>query len=201
MIKTLQKEFNYFTSLLPVEFQEEFKKNAYICGGAIYCLHNNKEPVDYDFFCRDVDFTDRIKEYFKSYTTPFKNLLQGKHDNMVLLITKYAISLGKYQIVTKYVGEPELVVSQFDFKHNCYWYDPKYENINQLYGWGYLNSNKLIFNDDRVRDISGTIMRIPKFVSRGMTITKKEIAKMLSKLEDNGFDESEHEILHDYTSY
>jgi hypothetical protein len=65
----------------------------------------------------------------------------------------------------------------------------------------YLHTDKLHFNTGRSRDICGTIMRIPKMMQKGFKVHKSEIAKMLDKLDDNGFDEREREIITDLTTY
>jgi hypothetical protein len=49
--------------------------------------------------------------------------------------------------------------------------------------------------EGRARDIVGTIVRIPKFIERGMTVSNKEVSKMLLRLSDVGFSEREIEIL------
>jgi hypothetical protein len=49
--------------------------------------------------------------------------------------------------------------------------------------YSYLTTKKLVFNDLRPRDISGVLLRIPKFIKRGFTITKTEHAKILAKLD------------------
>ena len=200
VIEILKKEFINLHDLLPSEFQDDFNKYAFISGGCIYSLHNDKEPKDFDFFVIDKEYSNKLLSYFKNQDIkPFKNLLQGKYKDLHLMISKYAISIGKYQIVVKYVGDIKSVVDQFDFRHNQYAY---YDNqIHNFSGGDYINSNELSFNDERARDICGCILRLPKFIKRGMTISKKETAKMLSKLKDNGFDDAEIEILKDYTTY
>ena len=45
--------------------------------------------------------------------------------------------------------------------------------------WDYLNSNKLVFNKLRARDVASILTRIPKFVARGMEIDLEESAEML----------------------
>lgn len=59
--------------------------------------------------------------------------------------------MGKYQFVIKHIGQPDVEVAKFDFKHNCYYYDNT--GFHDLYGFEYINDNKLHFNSDRARDI------------------------------------------------
>jgi hypothetical protein len=198
--KLLKQEKQNFINLMPEQFKKRIEENAFLCGGCIYSLYNNQEPKDYDFFLKDNQLAKDLMEYFKSLELePYKNLLQGKYKGLHLMITKYAISIGKYQIIIKYIGEPEDVVNQFDFKHNMFYFEN--ENVKPVADWEFLDTNKISFNDDRARDICGVILRLPKFVKRGMIVTKKEIAKMLNKLNENGFDESEQEIIKYYSTY
>lgn len=184
----LSKIFDEFVEMfIPEHLQGYFIQNAFIAGGCIYSLANNKEPKDYDFFVTDKTLAHNLINYFKSH-----------EDNIP--ITKYAITLGngKYQIVIKYIGFPKDVVAEFDFKHNMfYFYQGKLEGLVEH---EYLESNKLSFNDDRARDICGVLLRIPKFIARGMTISKREVASILLKLHDN-FDENEVQILNDTSHY
>ncbi|MOA70493.1 hypothetical protein D3C78_1994070 [compost metagenome] len=54
-----------------------------------------------------------------------------------------------------------------------------------------------MYNEKRARDIVGSIIRSNKFVSRGMRLKNKEIAKMLLKLHEVGFNEKELKLLND----
>lgn len=184
----LSKVFAEFVSLyIPPHLQQRFEANAFLAGGCIYSLKNDKEPKDYDFFVTDAALVNLLLDAYR-----------GRHD--VTSITKYAITLGerKYQIVIKYVGSPDEVTSQFDFKHNMfYFYRGK---ITGLVEPSYLETDRLSFNDTRARDICGVLMRIPKFVSRGMKISRKEYASILLKLHNN-FDDNEVQILNDTCHY
>lgn len=196
----LNFHFNSLKYMLPENLQEEFVKNAFISGGCIHSLFNNKEVNDYDFFIRDKDFGNRVREYFQPYATQqLGNIKTGNYKCQNLIISKYAITIGDYQIITRFVGEPEEVVEQFDFKHNMFAFiDGNFERFTDM---DYLYDNFLHFNEKRARDICGTIMRVPKMINKGFKVTKKEMSKMLSKLNENGFDERELEILKDYTTY
>lgn len=148
----------------------------YFAGGCIYCLNNNKPVKDYDIFLTDDSIIYELKELdLWSYTS------------------EYALTYGKFQVVIKYFGEPDDCVAEFDFKHNMYYYIPfsRYiksvndEDIpNDFDEYEFLNSNELIFNEYRSRDVEGVYLRIDKFIQRGMTIskeTKKKIKKKTTK--------------------
>ncbi len=141
-------------------------KDFYFAGGCIYSLWNDKEIKDYDIFCKNKQAIKKLRKYF------------DKHKEMFDIITKNAISMGKFQFVIRNIGEPEQEVAKFDFLHNCYWYDSN--GLHAVDSWEYLNSNKLKFNDGKARDILNVIVRIPKFISRGMEISQEETLKILN---------------------
>ena len=93
--------------------------------------------------------------------------------------TEYALSYGKYQVVTKYYGDPHTCVGQFDFKHNMYFYRPYTGEIESACnGFESLYTNELIFNEERARDIEGVYLRIARFAERGFIVRPKMIAKI-----------------------
>ena len=154
----------------------DIKDKIYFAGGCIYSLANNRQPKDYDLFLKDNSLMEKLK-----------NLSIWNY------VSEYALTIGKYQIVTKYYGEPYECVGQFDFKHNMYYYEPFSEKIisvneeeeeMQFDCYDFLNTNELFFNEKRARDIEGVYLRIEKFVKRGMKIskqTKKTIKKRTTK--------------------
>jgi hypothetical protein len=198
-LKTKKKEF---INILPDKFKDKVSKDMYICGGCIYSMRHDQEPKDYDIFLRSESLAKELLDYFNNKIELKHSVLNGIagiYNGHSMIVTKYAISIDNFQIIIKYIGEPEKVLGEFDFKHNMFYYDSG--KIQNVANWSCLESNKLVFNDDRARDICGTIMRIPKFVSRGMEINKREVAKMLKKLEENGFDDEEKEVITNYSTY
>jgi hypothetical protein len=148
---------------IPIEYFNI--KDWYFAGGCIYSIWNNKEPKDYDMFCKSMDAIKKIRKWFK------------KNKDKADIITKNAISMGKFQFVVQHIGKPEIEVGKFDFKHNMFYYDN--EELSTLSDWEYIESNKLEFNSERARDILNIMTRIPKFVNRGMDISQKEILDIL----------------------
>ncbi|TVX86016.1 hypothetical protein [Paenibacillus agilis] len=207
--RRLNQEKNNLIADLPAHLQDDFAKEGYISGGCIYSLYNDKEPKDYDFFVRSRSLSDKLREFFMSLVVQEttddgepkkKNIYIVHYKGNRVVITKNAISIGnKYQIITKFIGTPKEVVIEFDFKHNMFYHQNG--RIDTLSDWDYLDSNSLFYNEQRARDISGTIIRVHKFCERGMTITNAEMCKMLRKLRDVGFTERENEIIENISSY
>lgn len=208
--RRLTQEKKNLIADLPAHLQDDFAREGFISGGCIYSLYNDKEPKDYDFFVRSESLAERLREFFMSLVVqevtaddeePKKKSIYIVHykGNRVV-ITKNAISIGnKYQIITKFFGTPKEVVTEFDFKHNMFYQEN--DRIDTLSDWDFLDSNSLVYNEQRARDISGTIIRVHKFCERGMTITNAEMSKMLRKLRDVGFTERENEIIENVGSY
>lgn len=188
-------------NLLPERLKLEFASKSFIGGGCIYSLYNNEIPKDYDFFLTDNALMEMVREYFENINN-LKDcgiVRTGFYKNNKLIVSDNAISIGEYQIITKWVGDLEYIVSQFDFKHNMFYYFNG--KLDTLSDYKYLENKKLKYNEERARDICGTIMRVPKFIERGMEISKYEMSKMLIKLSEVGFDEREMEILHTTQSF
>ena len=163
VIKELDKIIKEITTLLPSEvFNFD---DFYIAGGCIYSLYNGKEPKDYDIFCKNKKAAMRLLKYFE------------ENRNKCNIITKNAVSVGKFQFVIRHIGNPNVQVGKFDFKHNMFYYDGK--ELVCLSAWEYIESNKLAFNSDRARDVLNIISRIPKFIERGMEISQREIYEIL----------------------
>lgn len=171
----LYKKQKQLAKMFPKKIANKILYNCYFAGGCIYSLYHDKEPKDFDLFCGDIETAKVIKEYCerkKKYT----------------IITENAITLNEFQIVTKWVGKPEEVVTEFDFCHNMSYCQ---QGQVEVYCKDYFEGDILHFNFERGRDIASTITRVPKFISRGMKITRTEMAKILEKLCSDGIIEDE----------
>ncbi|EGL19837.1 MULTISPECIES: hypothetical protein [unclassified Paenibacillus] len=181
--------------LLPEEFKKTFKDLSYIAGGCIYSIFQNQEPKDFDFFLTDETFAMSLRRHFIDNESGYhgKDISGGTYRGYPLTITENAISIGKYQIITRWIGQPEEVVKEFDFKHLQFYHAGN--EIETLTQFDFLDSKDLRYNEDRARDICGSVFRSSKFVARGMKISQKEMAKMLLRLRNVGFSEKEVETL------
>ncbi|MEK4605304.1 hypothetical protein MHH42_31120 [Bacillus sp. FSL L8-0099] len=199
--KRLENEKENLISLLPSRFSSRLREELFVSGGCIYSLYNNQEPKDIDTFIKSRKLVNEIVDFFSKqrlFMGRSIGVKKGFYHGLNLIMTDNAVSLGKYQIITRFTGTPEEVISQFDFKHNMFYV--KDGSISTLSNFSYLCDNKLVYNDERARDICGTIIRVAKFVKRGMDITNEEMSKMLLKLNEVGFNERELEILSNHQS-
>lgn len=200
----LREKFDEMIKLIPKRMRDRFEKEAYICGGCIYSLRHNQEPNDYDFFIKDRDFARRLLKFFRSRRQVKKcgdDLIRGVYRGQTLLISDYAISIGtgtgKFQIVTKFIGEPYDVVREFDFKHNQFYYDGC--SVLSVAAWYYLDGDKLVFNSERPRNMCRCIARATKFLERGMKMSQQEMLRGLKLLYDVGFQAEDIELLNKAT--
>lgn len=165
--KHLDLKFLEFLDKFQEPLRSKLKGKLYFAGGCIYCLANGKEVRDYDLFMYDRELLDELKE-----------------SDVFRYISDYALSVGKFQIVHKYCGEPNDCIGEFDFLHNMHYYIPFSNQIKCGYDFfddanlKYIHTNELIFNESRARDIEGVLLRIKKFVDRGFTISKETKKKI-----------------------
>ncbi|MCY9592357.1 hypothetical protein PC41400_14955 [Paenibacillus chitinolyticus] len=191
----LDLEKKILAELMPSHLRLDFLKHSYIAGGCIYSIYQSQEPKDYDFFLTDESFASQLRKHFLEKESGYhgKEVSGGMYLDYPLTITENAISIGRYQIITRWIGQPKEVVKEFDFRHLQFYYVGN--GIETVTQYDFLDSRDLKYNEDRARDICGSVFRSSKFVARGMKISQKEMAKMLLRLKNVGFSEKEVETL------
>lgn len=201
IVKHIEYELEELYKVIPEYFLDQFKEEAYVAGGSLYSIHNNIPISDIDIFIETLDLKMMLLDYFKSVPNLKANFSQqgliyvGTINHVKLIITDNAITIGKFQIILKDYGSPKEVIGRFDFKHNMHYV--KNGELHKVETEWYLNTTKLLYNEDRARDIVSTIMRVPKMLAKGFEIEPKEMAKMLLKLNEVGFNSNEISMLSD----
>lgn len=196
----LESKLQEFAKLFPEFMQKDIFKHCYLAGGCIYSLYNKVKPKDWDIFCEDVELLAEMQTYLmhmndiniESALDKIKRY--GVYSSGNKTFTNYAITIGNFQIVHKFHGKADDVVGQFDFKHNMFYY--KEGKVHCVSDFKYIKDKQLHFNFERARDIAGVLLRIPKFIERGMWISKKDHALILEKLDKT--DEGELAIIEKY---
>lgn len=164
----LRNEIWRFLDELPTDNELNFRfyKCCYVAGGAIYSLRHDRIPNDYDIFVSDPEIIEEFKDIPDFWGH----------------VSHYALSKGKFQVVTKYHGEPLDNVREFDFKHNMYWYKPYSVDRKRIHSahpdeqgltiskFEWLNGDTLEFNELRPREVERCFLRIKKFRKRGMKV-------------------------------
>jgi hypothetical protein len=190
----LEFEQNELLDLLPDELRTDFALQCYIGGGSIYSIYNDETAKDYDFFVITSKLAEKIREYFLEQVGYHgKGISGGEYKGYPLLITDNAVSIGKYQIITQWFGLPDEVVSTFDFKHLMFYY--RNNKIETLSDFKYLASRKIFYNENRARDIVHSLMRLNKFIKREMSVSQKEVSKMILALDKVGISDRERDNL------
>lgn len=172
----LDRQLMEFCDTLPYYLGSTVYHNAYIAGGAIYSLRHNKFPNDFDVFLLSNQLIEELKALPDFWG----------HQS------RYALSKGKFQIVTKYYGLPLENVREFDFRHNMYFFAP-FINRKHIFSahpdeqgltigkYKWLNANEVVFNDLRPREVERCFLRIKKFRKRGMKVPLKTYTTVLKR--------------------
>ena len=193
----LEQQFYLLREILPEPLQEGFY-HLYIAGGAIYSLWNEDVVSDYDFFSDDQGYLLQLRGYFSQFVQHESEYVsRGSYKGFKLTITNNAISIGKWQIITNWWGKADDVVEEFDFKHTQSWYDGELYLTDE----DFLSDNMLWYNENRARDFVGSLLRVPYFIEKGFHITKSEMAKIIQRLEKQGFSEKDKETLESLLEY
>ena len=195
---------NFLDILSDFKPKYELWYNLYVGGGCIYSLFNSNTFKDIDMFCRDEMLVKAIESHVRKNMSDVKvaksgQLILGKYKGNSIVISSNSITFkGEFvvQLVKRDYGSPIDVVNRFDFKHNMFWIEGG--RVHTASSIEYLNQSKLYFNDNRARDMVGTIMRVNKYIKRGMEMDSAEMAKMLLRLNDIGITEREVQELKGY---
>ncbi len=176
IIVPVKKAFLDLQSMLyGLGFPDTYQNPIFVAGGAITCAYQKQldSIKDWDFYC----INDFVRD---KYLTRFNELGVGQHKNLdIMCITDYAVSFKKrnaprypyYQIITKYTGTGDDVVSKFDFFHCMAW--ATRTTVNGHPEFGECAKKKILrCNTYYDREVSGP--RLSKFLSRGYRLETEE---------------------------
>lgn len=199
----LLKISNDLIDQLPQSLKFHFTINTFIAGGAILSLLRGEEPNDIDIYFRNQETALLAAKHFKFYpiVIDFYDILGTKEDRIYLTETNYsipkkeglcpvfvspnAITLNNgFQLIMRYTGDPESIISKFDFAHTqMYWSRETGVKISDK------AKNSLILNE--LLYLPGayplsSLFRLRKFLLRGWNISIGQLTKLsmqLSKLD------------------
>lgn len=176
--------------IIPPFLRKEASDNLYCAGGAIFCLVNNIRVHDYDFYCKDEKYLDRLKKYYKLCFSKSIDDVNGKGyiGKNICCITENAVTIGDKQIIFKQFGDPDNVTKEFDIIQCTYYYDYKdncfksyHNNYSYLFTKGIaLNISILLKNKNYI----GTLKRCLKYSERGLTLDNKLFDFLLTKIQE-----------------
>lgn len=199
----LLKISNDLIDQLPQSLKFHFTINTFVAGGAILSLLRGEEPNDIDIYFRNPETALLAAKHFKFYpiVREFYDILGTKEDRIYLTETNYsilkeeglcpvfvspnAITLNNgFQLIMRYTGDPESIISKFDFAHTqMYWSRETGVKISDK------AKNSLILNE--LLYLPGayplsSLFRLRKFLLRGWNISIGQLTKLsmqLSKLD------------------
>jgi hypothetical protein len=172
--KHIEKRINKYIE--PKILEQVKLNNAFIAGGALTCIFQDKEPNDIDIF-----FKSNMIEYFEVFRMWLNSY------GIILLETDNAVTGQYYKNSIQLIkpscmyGTPEDVISKFDFTICMAAYDQNYPEERRLVlddrFLPDLGSKKLIYNPNSIRPLS-TLNRLQKFIDRGYSISGIELIKL-----------------------
>lgn len=210
-IKTVLKKANdEFTKLFnSEELKTVAMNNSFITGGAITSLLLDEDVNDYDIYFKNSDellkvlksllpseITYDVSDYRVKILKQNSVIEQHVINGYTLFITDNAVTISSseytFQLITRFVGNPEEIHSNFDFVHTHCYYLP---SINKLV----LKENAMKAILTRELHYTGSkyplasIIRTRKFIERGWTVNAGQYLKMAVQL--NEFDLKDREVL------
>lgn len=191
------------------EIRKIINEKGFISGGAIANLIADEEINDYDYHFTDKESLDKIYDYFDSQVgvvIHHKDGVKGakaykSYRGNTVIITDNAITLNEFQFILKDYGEPEDVVSKFDFVHCMGYYIPKDNELVVEYDtYVHCKAKSLRFN--KMSDTPVTsFYRYVKFVERGWKSFRNEESKLLMKLASKKFTDDEIDAFEEASYY
>ncbi|MDY8021087.1 hypothetical protein [Paenibacillus polymyxa] len=210
--KTLENKHQELLSMIENQgIKEIIHNNCYISGGCIASILRGEQPKDIDYFIKDLDSLNIIRDYFKSrHEIALKyqkechrpiTVLDG-YDDTPLFFTDNAVTLcDDFQIILKDSGNPEEVTGKFDFVHCMGYYSPSEGKlfIKEEVRVASMDHN-LIYNILAESPIT-TSYRMVKFIQRGWKINREEQAKLLLKVNKYELSKQEEESMSEIKYY
>lgn len=218
-----------YLNTLPFSLGKEVKNSLILTGGAITSLIQGQEPKDWDFYIRDKSVLKKLCQYYcknlklkisehdtgikihvpdeglKKPLPKNKFTLLGKEIEAVPIdyISANAISLpGKFQLVTRFSGDPEEIHKNYDFIH-CTGYYTYQDGLVVNAG-----TEKAI-KEKRLKYAGGlypicSIIRMKKFMERGYTIHPGDLLKLMYEVSKLDLDDPEvlrDQLIGHYSNY
>ncbi len=144
---------------------------------------------EYEYF--EQTSGDEAADYLEKH---FIKETEGKELYKVLMITENAITLsGRVQIITRFVGDPTEIHTNFDFVHTTNYWTYSGGLVINLPALQTTIARELIYIGSKYPICS--LFRIRKFINRGWTISAGQIFKI--GYDVNKLDLDDIEILHD----
>lgn len=199
MLKTIEKAItskleDWISNIEDKSLATQLELNIIVAGGAITSLAENTPVHDYDVYLTDEKLAVKLINYYRRKLHPEdkdvhyadlavlkKSLPNGrveaKGEYSPTFVTENSITLtNKIQIITRYIGSPAYILSNFDFQHTlAYWFRGKIKlPAATLLA---LIRKELVYVNSKYPIAS--LFRVLKFTERGYSISREEMLKII----------------------
>lgn len=201
---------NYLSSITDEVLREKVKNSAFIAGGCIPSMLMDEWVNDYDVYFTSKVVAIEVWNYYRKLIdseksrdrliTHGEDYIKIKYEKELskntyapVFISNNAITLtDKIQIITKFTGEPQDVVKNFDWAHlRSYYKYPKLYLDPEVYR--YITEKDLVYTGSAYP--LSSMMRMQKYTKKGWKITAMDQLKIA--LDMAKFDLADLEVLKD----
>ncbi|MFA5433075.1 MAG: hypothetical protein WC319_09450 [Candidatus Paceibacterota bacterium] len=162
-----------------------FRFKSFITGGCIPSMAMGEFVNDYDIYLLDKESVDKVKAYFSGVLDEVDpDFFPSWKIN---LITDNAINLNnKIQIITKYYGQPEKLIDNFDWAHIKSYYTGGILHLCPDF-YQYIVEKDLVYTGSEYP--LSSLLRTRKFIKKGWHVSTKTMVHItldvLSKFGNN----------------
>lgn len=193
----LRNELCELRGLLGLDFSSCLFDSVIIAGGAITSLLQGEKPKDIDIYFSNYEdmrtFVSKLMNLMNLELDYIDNGTAGiqiknkfceskSKDDITIFVTENAITINKkFQVITRFTGDPDDLVKNFDFLHTKCYYHYKTNKLDlPASSLVSILSKQLVFTNSAYPLCA--LFRIKKFMRRGWTISVGELTKISLRL-------------------
>ena len=187
MIEQLSQNFKKELEKLPEGLQDIILKyKPKLTGGCLISISNNQEINDYDCVLNTkenvLDFMAEVITYKENISDVFDNT------GPKIYISDNAVTINKIQILLNTLATYDSICDNFDFQHTKWLYDyVDGELLLPSETSDAINNMELVYTGKKFP--LKALMRMRKFIARGMIIDNYNLFKMIKNLSDFDLDD------------
>jgi hypothetical protein len=170
------------------EFKRCLKNSAFFAGGCIASLMQDEKPNDYDLYFTDEADAMNIVWLINTAWGHGTNISFSSPNFRYKRDSRFAITMHLYrppmevveiQLIFRFAGKPEDLLSKFDFQHCQSYYLPQTLSLNIPRNTRYYAQRKEIYYNTRSPFPGSAINRLLKFSKRGYHIPNGTVDQIL----------------------
>lgn len=171
VIEILEEKKNLFMEMIglnPIGIVDTIRvENVWISGGCIASLFIEHEPKDYDFYCTDEETLNFCLQKLNE-----NNHIHYRNQDAIILS-------NKFELITRRVGLPAVIIDRFDFLHcQGYFVNKQYYNLGIVERCAEGMITMYVNNETPIRSMH----RMIKFASRGWKIPKRSFNSCINDI-------------------